>query len=147
MPSSVTLQGALLTEIACQDLHLCASLVSLPWNTSAVYIPRMLWLHCDRKAFVCSVKLMSIALRCQSFSAMGLGKGLNDKRSKPLVFIMQYVKERLPPILLLENVQGLLTHHGNVLEEAAHVARHPMTQCCKHNQRWMHVSVGCLREL
>lgn len=47
---------------------------------------------------------------CQSFSIVGNRKGFEDKRGNLFFEIVRLAKEKRPPILLLENVQGLLSH-------------------------------------
>ena len=47
---------------------------------------------------------------CQSFSIVGNRKGFDDKRGNLFFEIIRLAKEKRPPILLLENVQGLLSH-------------------------------------
>ena len=47
---------------------------------------------------------------CQSFSIVGNRKGFDDKRGNLFFEIIRLAKEKRPPILLLENVKGLLSH-------------------------------------
>ena len=47
---------------------------------------------------------------CQSFSMAGNRKGFEDKRGNLFFEIARLVEEKRPPILLLENVKGLLSH-------------------------------------
>ena len=69
-------------------------------------------------ACLVSQKLVPISLRCQGYSTEGLGLGLKDERSKPLDYILRYIEDRMPPIVVLENVEGLVARHGKVLEQA-----------------------------
>ncbi|MFW6016638.1 MAG: DNA (cytosine-5-)-methyltransferase, partial [bacterium] len=47
---------------------------------------------------------------CQSFSIAGRRKGFKDTRGTLFFEITRIVREKLPKILLLENVKGLLNH-------------------------------------
>jgi DNA (cytosine-5)-methyltransferase 1 len=47
---------------------------------------------------------------CQSFSQCGQHKGFDDKRGTLFFNIMKFVEYHKPNIIILENVQGLLTH-------------------------------------
>ena len=75
-------------------------------------------------ACLVSQKFVPISLRRQCYSTSGLGLGLEDERSQPLDYIMQYIEDRMPPIVLLENVEGLVTRHGNVLMKAPKTRHH-----------------------
>lgn len=47
---------------------------------------------------------------CQSFSIAGKRRGFDDLRGTVFFEIARIVKEKLPKLLLLENVEGLLNH-------------------------------------
>ena len=47
---------------------------------------------------------------CQSFSIVGNRKGFEDKRGNHFFEIIRLAKEKRTPVLLLENVKGLLSH-------------------------------------
>jgi len=47
---------------------------------------------------------------CQPFSQCGQHKGFDDKRGTLFFHIMKFVDYHKPKIIILENVQGLLTH-------------------------------------
>jgi len=47
---------------------------------------------------------------CQSFSIVGNRKGFEDKRGNLFFEIIRLAKEKRTPVLLLENVKGLLSH-------------------------------------
>lgn len=49
---------------------------------------------------------------CQPFSQCGQHKGFDDTRGTMFFHIMKFVEYHAPPILVLENVQGLLNHDG-----------------------------------
>jgi len=49
---------------------------------------------------------------CQPFSQCGQHKGFDDKRGTMFFHIMKFVEHHAPPIIVLENVQGLLNHDG-----------------------------------
>ena len=55
---------------------------------------------------------------CQPFSIMGKGEGENDSANRGVVvwWILRYVAKRLPKIVLLENVAGLVFRHRHVLD-------------------------------
>jgi DNA (cytosine-5)-methyltransferase 1 len=48
---------------------------------------------------------------CQPFSQAGKHKGFDDDRGTMFFQVMKFVKYHNPPIVLLENVQGLLNHN------------------------------------
>jgi site-specific DNA-cytosine methylase len=48
---------------------------------------------------------------CQPFSAQGLHGGEDDIRGTVIWSIIKYIKRQLPRIVLLENVEGLVTRH------------------------------------
>ena len=54
---------------------------------------------------------------CQSFSIAGKRGGFEDTRGTLFFEIMRIAKERKPPILLGENVKGLLNHGGGTTFE------------------------------
>ena len=51
---------------------------------------------------------------CQPFSNSGVGGALSDDRGCVILHIIMYLKRVMPRIFILENVPGLLTHHGEV---------------------------------
>jgi DNA (cytosine-5)-methyltransferase 1 len=54
---------------------------------------------------------------CQPFSQCGQHKGFDDERGTLFFNIMKFVKYHKPKIIILENVQGLLTHdNGNTFQ-------------------------------
>ena len=55
---------------------------------------------------------------CQPFSIMGSGQGIHDVRLRGIVVVwmLRYVKKNLPPIVILENVKGLVSRHRQVLD-------------------------------
>jgi DNA (cytosine-5)-methyltransferase 1 len=54
---------------------------------------------------------------CQPFSQCGKHKGFEDTRGTLFFHIMKFVKYHTPSVLILENVQGLLTHDkGNTFK-------------------------------
>ena len=62
-----------------------------------------------------SHSLLCAGFPCQPFSVAGLKKGFKDEKKGNLFFeIMKVIKVHSPEYLILENVQGLLHHGGNV---------------------------------
>ena len=59
-----------------------------------------------------SYDIVCAGFPCQSFSQCGQHKGFDDKRGTLFFHIMKFVDYHKPNILVLENVQGLLTHDG-----------------------------------
>ena len=58
--------------------------------------------------------LLTGGFPCQSFSMMGEQKGFNDARGTLFFRMLELIKSKMPPFLLLENVKNLRTHdHGN----------------------------------
>ena len=47
---------------------------------------------------------------CQPFSQAGHRKGFKDSRGTMFSQVMRFVKTNIPKVVILENVQGLLTH-------------------------------------
>jgi DNA (cytosine-5)-methyltransferase 1 len=60
----------------------------------------------------CRVHLYVAGFPCQSFSNLGLRKGLDDLRGNVFFGILEYLKCQRPAIFVLENVRGLLHHDG-----------------------------------
>lgn len=62
---------------------------------------------------------------CQPFSLAGLGKGVDDeKNGGGIVFqLLQYIKKRRPKMFVLENVEGLLTAHAQVMLQIMKILR------------------------
>ena len=57
---------------------------------------------------------MCAGFPCQPFSRAGHQKGFEDDRGTMFSQVMRFVKQNAPKIIILENVQGLLTHdNGN----------------------------------
>lgn len=54
--------------------------------------------------------LLTAGFPCQSFSVAGQRKGFQDTRGTLFFDICRIVKAKRPPLLLLENVKGLLNH-------------------------------------
>lgn len=64
-----------------------------------------------------SFDLLTGGFPCQSFSMMGKQKGFNDVRGNVFFRIIDILKEKKPPFILLENVRNLATHDkGNTLK-------------------------------
>ncbi len=55
-------------------------------------------------------ELLCAGFPCQSFSIAGKRRGFEDIRGTMFFEIARLVNERKPPLLLLENVKGLLSH-------------------------------------
>jgi len=49
---------------------------------------------------------------CQPFSQAGQHRGFNDERGTMFSQVMRFIKAGVPKIVILENVQGLLSHDG-----------------------------------
>lgn len=54
--------------------------------------------------------ILSAGFPCQSFSVAGDGRGLQDTRGTLFFEIARIARDKLPKILLMENVKGLLNH-------------------------------------
>lgn len=64
-----------------------------------------------------SFSLLTGGFPCQSFSMMGKQKGFKDIRGNVFFRIIDILKEKNPPFVLLENVRNLATHDkGNTLK-------------------------------
>lgn len=74
---------------------------------------------------------------CQPFSQCGQHKGFEDERGTLFFNIMKFVKHHMPKIIILENVQGLLTHDNgktfrtiqSQIEGENYVVRHKLLKC------------------
>ena len=80
-------------------------------NWSDVTDPRFL-----REAPACD--LLVAGFPCQSFSGAGLGEGVHDREGRGVIvlYILRYVKKHSPRIVILENVEGLVTDHRETLD-------------------------------
>ena len=58
-----------------------------------------------------AVDVLSAGFPCQPWSQMGDHLGMDDVRGVVIIAIILYMKFRLPRIVILENVRGLLTMH------------------------------------
>lgn len=56
--------------------------------------------------------LLCAGFPCQAFSVAGRRLGFGDMRGTLIFEVARIVKEKRPPLLLLENVPGLLSHDG-----------------------------------
>jgi DNA (cytosine-5)-methyltransferase 1 len=54
--------------------------------------------------------ILTAGFPCQPFSRAGKGLGLDDPRGKLFWDLLRIIEYRKPPVVLLENVPGLLTH-------------------------------------
>jgi hypothetical protein len=58
------------------------------------------------------VVMNTVVHNCQAFSLCGLHKGFDDKRGTLFFSVMRIVEQTKPKIIIIENVQGLLSHDG-----------------------------------
>jgi len=56
--------------------------------------------------------VLCFGLPCQAFSQCGQHKGFEDERGALFFNVMNIIKHHKPNVIILENVQGLLTHDG-----------------------------------
>lgn len=56
-------------------------------------------------------EILASGFPCQPFSMAGKRKGFKDPRGKVALKILELIKDTLPPCVLLENVQGLLSQN------------------------------------
>jgi DNA (cytosine-5)-methyltransferase 1 len=88
-------------------------------------------------ATVPSYDVLCAGFPCQPFSQCGQHKGFDDARGTLFFHIMKFVRHHSPKIILLENVQGLLTHdHGRSfariqqeLRDAGYATTHKVLMC------------------
>jgi len=74
---------------------------------------------------------------CQPFSQAGLGLGFADDRGTMFSQVMRFVKQNVPKIVILENVQALLNHDGGKsflkikteLEQEGYTVLHKVLKC------------------
>jgi len=74
---------------------------------------------------------------CQTWSQIGQRKGFDDKRGTLFFSIMKFVNYHRPSIIILENVQGLLTHSGGKpfeeikcnIQSAGYVVTYKVIKC------------------
>ncbi|OGV42744.1 MAG: DNA (cytosine-5-)-methyltransferase [Lentisphaerae bacterium GWF2_57_35] len=72
-----------------------------------------------------SVALATASFPCTDLSLAGMRKGLSGKESSAfwgVIRILEEMKDRKPPVVLLENVVGFLTSHGGKDFQAAMLA-------------------------
>lgn len=61
--------------------------------------------------------ILCFGLPCQAFSQCGQHKGFEDERGALFFNVMKIIKHHKPNVIILENVQGLLTHdNGNTFK-------------------------------
>ncbi len=79
-------------------------------------------IHQLKSVDIPTVSLATASFPCNDLSLAGARKGLDGKHSSTFwrfVLLLQNMRERRPPLLLIENVTGFLTSHaGKDLEEA-----------------------------
>ena len=62
------------------------------------------------------VEILTSGFPCQPFSLAGKGGGRSDPRGLVVFHVLQYVQKNLPRIVILENVNGLLsTKHAELM--------------------------------
>jgi len=64
----------------------------------------------DNSKYCNKVDILIGGTPCQSFSSIGLKKGLLDKRGKSLLTFINWIFSIRPKIFIIENVRGLLSH-------------------------------------
>ena len=69
--------------------------------------------------------LLVAGFPCQPFSIQGKGHGLEDEAGRGIIIvgILRYVKKHMPQLVLLENVEGLVSRHRSVLDNVLTVLR------------------------
>lgn len=55
-------------------------------------------------------ELLCAGFPCQAFSMTGLRKGFDDPRGRLVFHVFRLIRETRPPLLVLENVPGLVSH-------------------------------------
>lgn len=84
-----------------------------------------------------SYDILCAGFPCQPFSQCGQHKGFDDKRGTLFFNIMKFIEFHLPKIIILENVQGLLSHKdGNTfktikteIENVGYVVSYKVLKC------------------
>ena len=82
--------------------------------------------------------LLCAGFPCQAFSVAGRRLGFDDMRGTLIFEVARIVKEKRPPLILLENVPGLLSHNGGRTVEtifATFVEMGYHLEWCVHNSR------------
>ena len=79
------------------------------------------WEDCESDAFkdeAPDCDLLLSGFPCQPFSIGGKGQGKRDAKGRGIVIlsILHYIRKHLPGLVLLENVKGLVSRHGDVLK-------------------------------
>ena len=62
------------------------------------------------------VNLFVAGFPCQPFSLAGMGKGVEDARGVVVAHLVRWIKKRQPDAWILENVEGLLVQHYDILK-------------------------------
>lgn len=80
--------------------------------------PTTIYSDCTRRnvSAMPRVDLYHAGFPCQPFSAAGRNGGLEDARGTVIYSILKYIQAKLPKLVLLENVQGLVQRHREVLD-------------------------------
>lgn len=84
-----------------------------------------------------SYDILCAGFPCQPFSQCGQHKGFDDKRGNLFFNIMKFVTAHKPKVIILENVQGLLTHNkGDTFKtikseiiNAGYTLKHQVLKC------------------
>ncbi len=69
---------------------------------------------------------------CQPFSSQGAGYGLADLRGDALHGVLNYIERHTPPVVVLENVKGMVDRHTKCLQ---HVLR-TLEKSCGYSVTW-----------
>lgn len=80
--------------------------------------PTTIYSDCTRRSVssMPAVDLYHAGFPCQPFSSAGRNGGLDDARGTVIYSILKYIRAKLPKLVLLENVQGLVQRHREVLD-------------------------------
>ena len=81
-------------------------------NHKGANIAEQSMLELDLTPYKGQVDILQGGVPCQAFSHAGERKGLEDPRGELIIRFNDLIKQCEPRMFLVENVKGLLTHHG-----------------------------------
>ena len=97
-----------------------ASTIALNYGTNHIFFSDCT----DRK--MCDVPeadLYHAGFPCQPFSTAGKNMGVADTRGRVLHHVLKYITQKRPPLVLLENVKGLVIRHADVMNHVCSTMR------------------------
>ena len=97
-----------------------ASTIALNYGTDHIFFS-----DCTNRKMcdVPEVDLYHAGFPCQPFSTAGKNMGVADTRGRVLHHVLKYITQKRPPLVLLENVKGLVIRHADVMNHVCSTMR------------------------